>query len=446
MCTNRAWGGSAYSFCEGSLTWEEAKQQCTSLDANLLTVDSAAENDFVASNLAGTSWIGATSGSMGLTWSWQTSGAAFFDGTPMVGGSLDGAYANWSTGEPLLGSCASMEDDPESGWDAQDCSTKLGYVCEHPDRCPADPTKTDPGACGCNRSDADTDHDGKADCELGTRPGEEQEDDDAVLSVGKRPQLDTTMAAALFADGKLSANEYYCLSLDRSDKRNAIFDEEGLAADILAGDIDSDLVPDSVDQCNDTPPLTATDAMGCTETCENVYSEEDGEAVRKSVSEWQLLRSSPGDDCANTTPDMPEMLGGYINNTRFGRGNFALFFQFTRPTCPVRLRIEVSTTAPAGWPVAGDKVLYFETGPEDFQSAYSRGKLVEGATAVVLTAPDFGTIYQDLWTHVPDINGNDANGHLTTPPRILARAMAVYADGKTSGWSNYVQVRSVGAR
>jgi hypothetical protein len=53
------------------------------------------------------------------------------------------------------GACADSAVDAQGGVDAEG-----GIV----DKCPSDPTKTDPGVCGCGVPDTDTDADGTADC------------------------------------------------------------------------------------------------------------------------------------------------------------------------------------------------------------------------------------------------------------------------------------------
>jgi hypothetical protein len=445
-CTTKAWNGREYKFCNGLHTWHQAKDHCAAVGMKLARVDSAAEDDFIEQNLSCYSWVGGSVPLLSTKWSWQFDNGAFYDAKLLFPKPLNGAYNNWDFGEPLLGSCLAIDKSPSSHWDAESCLLPLGYVCENPDRCPTDPLKTEPGVCGCNRQETDGDLNGVIDCIQATVPGEVPEDSSAVLQVGKRPQADTTTAAISFLDGSIGLADYYCLSVDRSDKRVAIFDNPSLAASILAGDIDADLVPDTTDQCPDTPPLTPTNDAGCTETCEIEFTPEEEQAVREGVGGWQIIRDTSNTDCATTTPDTPEMVAGYINNTYLDQVTVAIFFQFTRPACPVRLRIEVSTTAEEGWPLGGARVLYFEPGPADFGGAFSNGQPVDGAMSVILRAPEFDQIYQNLWTHIPDIDGNGPTGPIANPPKILARAQAVYGDGKTSAWSNFVLVRAWGAR
>ncbi len=451
-CQVAAWNGTEYRICDGLRTWSAARDYCASLGTKLLKLNSKAENDFIQSKVRFAAWTGGSTPSIGGTkWSWQFDNSQFWTSgwTPGSGKAVNGAYTNWDSFEPAFGGTCLALDAITNKWHAGACGVPLGFVCENPDTCPNDPLKTAPGKCGCGRADIDLDKNGIVDCLQVTRPGDPNETDPAVIAIATRPQSDTTQGAISFVDGTLSMGGYYCLAVDRSDKRNAIFASPSLAAAILAGDVDGDLVPDSLDQCQDTPPLTPTNDAGCSEVCTMTFSAEDEKTVREAVGDWEIIKDNTRTktDCATVIPDTPEMLAGYANNTFLDPNTVAIFFQFTRPTCPVRLRIEISTNAATGWPFGGARVLYFEPGPRDFGNAISGNTPIDGAMSVLLRAPEFKDIFTNLWTAIPDPDGKDASGTVVNPsPRVLARAMAVYGNGKTSSWSNYVQVRTYGSR
>ncbi|MBK7345075.1 MAG: thrombospondin type 3 repeat-containing protein [Saprospiraceae bacterium] len=54
--------------------------------------------------------------------------------------------------------------DPNNSLSGYSCLQFEGYVANSDDLCPNDPNKTEPGVCGCDVSDLDTDGDGTPDC------------------------------------------------------------------------------------------------------------------------------------------------------------------------------------------------------------------------------------------------------------------------------------------
>ena len=119
--------GHYYEFVSNSgIDWDVAKTEASGktyfgLEGYLVTVTSAAENDFVAGKLSGEGWIGASDRASEGTWRWVTgpegledsgNGRHFFtqtasdDGTgyggstPGGGDAVDGEYNNWASNEP----------------------------------------------------------------------------------------------------------------------------------------------------------------------------------------------------------------------------------------------------------------------------------------------------------------------------------------------------------
>jgi hypothetical protein len=74
-----------------------------------------------------------------------------------------------------------------------------------------------------------------------------------------------TIAFSLIA-GAVSPSQYLAVTRDRARKEAAAQKDATLANAICAGDQDGDFVPDSKDQCPNTPPLTATFDNGCTDS------------------------------------------------------------------------------------------------------------------------------------------------------------------------------------
>ena len=85
-----------------------------------------------------------------------------------------------------------------------------------------------------------------------------------VTSLIGRANVDYTTAAQQLVSQTMSPAQYLALSRDRTAKLKGAKTNPTLASSICAGpDSDDDWVPDAVDKCPGTPPLTATDATGC---------------------------------------------------------------------------------------------------------------------------------------------------------------------------------------
>jgi transglutaminase-like putative cysteine protease len=127
--------GHAYKFFAEELTWKAAQSKCASLGGNLVFIDSADENKFVASLVANAgwedTWIGITD--QGQEGVWRT-----VAGDPL-------SYTNWYSGQPNNKAAeehyALMTDHPHAasgkrmGWTWCDQPNKSkdhrpGYVCE----------------------------------------------------------------------------------------------------------------------------------------------------------------------------------------------------------------------------------------------------------------------------------------------------------------------------
>uniref|UniRef100_A0A8C2F263 Ladderlectin-like n=1 Tax=Cyprinus carpio TaxID=7962 RepID=A0A8C2F263_CYPCA len=115
-------GVRCYRFFFQTVTWITA-ENCQSLDANLASVHSKIENDFLLSLLPSSStrcWFGAHDGEVEAQWLWT-------DGTPFD-------YTHWAPGqpdnkgEPRTESCGELNYE-NNGWNDGTCLTPQGYVC-----------------------------------------------------------------------------------------------------------------------------------------------------------------------------------------------------------------------------------------------------------------------------------------------------------------------------
>ncbi|XP_026128711.1 galactose-specific lectin nattectin-like [Carassius auratus] len=108
-----------YKFFSQGVSWVTAEKNCQSLDANLASVHSKIEHDFLLSLLPSSSthcWFGAHDGEEEGQWLWT-------DGTTFD-------YTHWAPGQPDHDSedCGDLNYE-SSGWNDGTCLTKQGYVC-----------------------------------------------------------------------------------------------------------------------------------------------------------------------------------------------------------------------------------------------------------------------------------------------------------------------------
>ncbi|XP_077980176.1 C-type mannose receptor 2-like [Glandiceps talaboti] len=108
-----------YAYKGQKFTYEESKTICEGKEGSLATINSDDETLFVYifSEDAYNLWIGANNITSDGNWQWQ-------DGSPV-------SYSNWvsrelnvSTGE----NCGHLLGDAK--WNAEDCQTKLGFLCQ----------------------------------------------------------------------------------------------------------------------------------------------------------------------------------------------------------------------------------------------------------------------------------------------------------------------------
>jgi hypothetical protein len=85
-------------------------------------------------------------------------------------------------------------------------------------------------------------------------------------TLGGTANFDRRAAALQYVAGSFTPSQYLAITRDRSRKLNNAHLDPTLLAAYCAGDDDSDLVPNSLDTCPNTPPLTATNDSGCTDT------------------------------------------------------------------------------------------------------------------------------------------------------------------------------------
>ncbi|XP_050957223.1 ladderlectin [Labeo rohita] len=115
-------GVRCFKFFPQAVNWVTAEKNCQKEDANLASVRSKLENDFLTSLLPSTftlCWIGAHDGEQEKAWLWSDGSA--YD------------YTNWCSGEPnnsgSVEHCAEITWSSRHCWNDRTCSHSIGYVC-----------------------------------------------------------------------------------------------------------------------------------------------------------------------------------------------------------------------------------------------------------------------------------------------------------------------------
>ncbi|XP_026113003.1 galactose-specific lectin nattectin-like [Carassius auratus] len=117
-------GVRCYKFFSQAVNWVTAERKCQSLDANLASVHSKIEQDFLLSLLPSTTqcWIGTHDAEQEGEWLWT-------DGTPFD-------YTYWAPGQPdnkKTENCGELTynyyGQSYDRWNDVPCLTEQGYVC-----------------------------------------------------------------------------------------------------------------------------------------------------------------------------------------------------------------------------------------------------------------------------------------------------------------------------
>jgi hypothetical protein len=128
--------GHKYWFCENDRKWQEARDRCTAIAGDLVTIDDQVENEFVYSNMMRMNgfcgfeqaWIGANDIDDEGEWIWASSGEQFWSGGS-YGSPVGDLYSNWEPWQPGYDDCARMTIINEN-WEVDKCTDKNPYICE----------------------------------------------------------------------------------------------------------------------------------------------------------------------------------------------------------------------------------------------------------------------------------------------------------------------------
>lgn len=136
--------GKVYYLNRSVATWECAQEYAeshhmvgdTQVAGNLVTIESALENQFLVDNITTAFgedvWTGATDLATEDVWVWASSGAQFWQGKA-AGSAVGGLYNNWNGGEPNGNDEDAMELKPNGGWNDQDHTDEQPSIIEFTD-------------------------------------------------------------------------------------------------------------------------------------------------------------------------------------------------------------------------------------------------------------------------------------------------------------------------
>lgn len=133
-CVGATYGDHRYAFCNVAEGAALALARCQGMGMSLVTIESAAENDFVFSTMPGSSWIGASDSTLEGRWLWDGSGEVFWDDEP-----VDGKFHFWLDDQPndkgekgTHENCAIILGDT-GRWNDLNCELSgYGGACESP--------------------------------------------------------------------------------------------------------------------------------------------------------------------------------------------------------------------------------------------------------------------------------------------------------------------------
>ena len=153
ICKVERYGGHEYFFCDKLVDRATARAQCVSAGLQLVHIDNAAENEFVArimergccpQSLSARArwpglWIGATDEQQEGAWVWDDDGTQFWQGGAR-GVRVNELFSSWAEGQPNDGNLGPTENCMRSNrgkWSDTPCAINLkrdliglGYVCE----------------------------------------------------------------------------------------------------------------------------------------------------------------------------------------------------------------------------------------------------------------------------------------------------------------------------
>ena len=115
------WNGGCYKLFNGAATWSNSRQICANFSADLVSIQTALENDLVNGmcNLSSSClevWIGLSDFDQDGKFAWA-------DGTTV-------SYTSWASLQPSNGECVYLSSAVPSKWSTDTCQDTRSYICK----------------------------------------------------------------------------------------------------------------------------------------------------------------------------------------------------------------------------------------------------------------------------------------------------------------------------
>ncbi|XP_049451081.1 CD209 antigen-like protein E isoform X2 [Epinephelus fuscoguttatus] len=119
----RMFSGACYLLSSGKGSWDEGRKDCRGRGADLVAIDSSAEQEFLNKFTQTYAWIGLTDRVKEGTWKW-------IDGTPLTLSNWEVNQPDNGGGNPRFGEEDCVHIRPDSEWNDRSCETSMRWICE----------------------------------------------------------------------------------------------------------------------------------------------------------------------------------------------------------------------------------------------------------------------------------------------------------------------------
>jgi hypothetical protein len=127
--------GNCYVAVAALMDWPEARSACQARGADLATIRSQTDSDFLKTFPPREAWVGGNDLTLEGTWAWVTDGFQFWQGEGEDGVPLNGAFAPWFEDEPNgEDSSDCLRVLPDGTWTDLECGEERASICEGPKR------------------------------------------------------------------------------------------------------------------------------------------------------------------------------------------------------------------------------------------------------------------------------------------------------------------------
>jgi hypothetical protein len=129
-CDGVVYEGRSYLACADGARFVDSQSRCLAQGMDLVRIDDAADNAVVvelARTVGSYVWIGGSDLATLGSYAWRDGDVFFRDGA-----SVDGAYQNFGSGEPMMGvgrECVQLHDEPSGPWSTAPCGDVKPFVC-----------------------------------------------------------------------------------------------------------------------------------------------------------------------------------------------------------------------------------------------------------------------------------------------------------------------------